>query len=144
MAFLMGFEIKNLWALKFLDKSFMYLNIIWIFVFLFSISTIYFFVKYLSKNSAKDYYENCHPGVKGIFYMNFIFGIRNLLLGFLHQILPDDEKNVHKKLICLIQLELLFLIGMIFLIKKSFFISKLKQWVTNVAIMLRIFLLTIF
>jgi hypothetical protein len=101
MTYLMGFELENLWSMSLIDKTVSSFMLAWFFVFVLSTSAIHFLLKYIHKKSCNEFFENCHPSMKGVFYMNFFSGIRNIALGFLHQILPDEEDSVHLKLACL-------------------------------------------
>ncbi len=118
--------------------------VLWLFVFVLSMSAIHFLLKYIYNKSCSESFENCHPSLKGIFYMNFFSVFRNIALGFLHQILSDKEERVHIKFTSLAFFELIFLVGIIYLIQRSFFISKIKQWITICALLVRVSLVMLF
>ena len=141
MAYLMGFEMKNLYDINFSHKIHSFFIVAWLFLFFFMIVTIYFGFKYFYKRKASRFYENCKSDCHGVLYFVFSMGIRNFLLGFCHFFISEDLLTIYMKPVFFIIFECIFLAySLWYLRKRNFFISKFSQWIRTLTTFLRIIL----
>lgn len=84
MAYLLGFEIVNLWHGGASDRVHNGAMAVCTFMFVTFNSTTYFFFKYHYKSKADEFFENCKSDIRGLMYLKFVTGIRNCTLGFAH------------------------------------------------------------
>jgi hypothetical protein len=105
-SFLVGFELKWLFAHSISNKILtIWLLIIFFFIFTFSIGS-YFFFRYFYDGLAKYFMESMGNSNSAAFYMLIHYGVRNILSGFLHSI---DDQFYKSKIMALLLTEIAFL-----------------------------------
>ena len=136
--------MKTLFTSTFQHKIVSILVIFIMFIFVFTISSLYFLIKYVHSRKAHHIFENCNNTKYGLFYLTFYLGIRQIFLGFVHIFLEDKYSA---QILSLLFIELFFLGFSIFYVnlrKNECFFKKSKQWVNIVASSLRITLISSF
>lgn len=118
-----------MWFLSVTDKFHALFIIFWAFWFIVGLSTLYFFLRYFHEQTTKIFYEDYGPGFKGVFYLGFVWGVRNIALGFIHFLTPDRGEMVHVKIFSLLLVDLIFLVINVSQMKQQFFICKMVQWI---------------
>jgi hypothetical protein len=133
--------MKNLYYENFSHKIHSCFILVWLFLLVFIIVTIYFGFKYFYKRESSRFYENCKSDCHGVLYFVFSIGIRNFFLGFCHLFISEDLLTIYMKPVFFIMFECIFLAYSLWYLRKpNFFISKLSQWIRTLTTFLRIIL----